>query len=1049
MILRHYRLALYVFVLVLVCLCYQFPFAGSPMVAAQAGPAFVGRVRNLETERLGISHPTGLAFSPNAQSFQVIAGGREAPPATDVIQLTSYETLGELVRLAAQVEDPLNLTFDGKHNRLLILRAAGNQLLEVLARPDGTLDPHTLARYQAQHFGLQNPQGMTVDPASGVLFFLDSVGPRLVRVEPDAAGAFDNALISTVDLQPAGITQPRGLAWDPSSGHLHLFSLDQQTLFELTTSGELVNTRNVASLGLGNPQAMVFAPSGDLTDDPAEMSLYIADAGQLAQAVQAVAAEAAPESPCAAPGACPKQVYLPWVSGNADSANAEPNDEVIRAGTMSTQDAGTIVELTFVQPTAAAASSFTAALVKITDMANVATFSPPSPDPSGLTYLPNTNTLLMSDGEVEETVNGITHFQGANVWEMTLGGSIVRTANISKVAPTLTARTNEPNGVAWNPNNGHFYVTDDDARRIYDLNPGTDGLLGTADDTWTYFSTQGANNGDPEGIAYDAVHDRLFVADGVNREIYQYTTTGVFVGQFDVEQYGVLDPESVEFNRDSGTLLVLSNAGNPIIVETTTSGALLRTMNIAAANAKALAGLTYAPASDGSAGKHYYIVDRRVDNNSDPNIIDGRMSELTAPTPLPPTATDTPVPPTATATDTPVPPTATNTPVLPTATATDTPVPPTATNTPVPPTATATDTPVPPTATNTPVPPTATATNTPVLPTATNTLVPPTATATDTPVPPTATNTPVLPTATATDTPVPPTATNTPVPPTATATDTPVPPTATNTPVPPTATATDTPVPPTATNTPVPPTATATNTPVPPTATNTPVPPTATATNTPVLPTSTPEAPLFADGFEAGNLSAWSSSTTDGGHLSVSAAAALVGANGLQALINDNNAIYVTDNSPAAEPRYRARFYFDPNSIAMRNTDTHYIFYGFNATGTAVLRVELRKPSSVYGIRASLLNDGTGFTTSGWFTISDAPHQIELDWRASTAARANNGGLTLWIDGTQQTNLTGIDNDTRRIESVRLGAVAGIDSNTRGTYYFDAFESRRQTDIGP
>jgi hypothetical protein len=72
-----------------------------------------------------------------------------------------------------------------------------------------------------------------------------------------------------------------------------------------------------------------------------------------------------------------------------------------------------------------------------------------------------------------------------------------------------------------------------------------------------------------------------------------------------------------------------------------------------------------------------------------------------------------------------------------------------------------------------------------------------------------------------------------------------------------------------------------------------------------------------------------------------------------------------------------------------------------------------------------------------------------LDWRASTAAGANNGGLTFWIDGVQQANLTGVDNDTRRIDRVRLGAVSGLDSGTLGTDYFDVFESRRQTYIGP
>ena len=42
-----------------------------------------------------------------------------------------------------------------------------------------------------------------------------------------------------------------------------------------------------------------------------------------------------------------------------------------------------------------------------------------------------------------------------------------------------------------------------------------------------------------------------------------------------------------------------------------------------------------------------------------------------------------------------------------------------------------------------------------------------------------------------------------------------------------------------------------------------------------------------------------------------------------------------------------------------------------------------------------------------------------------TAAGANNGWLTLWIDGAQ------------------LGGLSGIDAGTSGTAYFDAFGSRR------
>jgi hypothetical protein len=59
--------------------------------------------------------------------------------------------------------------------------------------------------------------------------------------------------------------------------------------------------------------------------------------------------------------------------------------------------------------------------------------------------------------------------------------------------------------------------------------------------------------------------------------------------------------------------------------------------------------------------------------------------------------------------------------------------------------------------------------------------------------------------------------------------------------------------------------------------------------------------------------------------------------------------------------------------------------------------------------------------------ISDIPRSIELDWRAATATGANDGGLTFRIDGLQQADLPGIENDTRRLDSVQLGAVAGIE----------------------
>ena len=224
--------------------------------------------------------------------------------------------------------------------------------------------------------------------------------------------------------------------------------------------------------------------------------------------------------------------------------------------------------------------------------------------------------------------------------------------------------------------------------------------------------------------------------------------------------------------------------------------------------------------------------------------------------------------------------------------------------------------------------------------------------------------------------------------------------------------------------------------------------PTATATFTPTATGGSSDV-IFADGFENGSLSAWTSSSIDAGDLSVSPAAALVGSQGLQAVIDDANVLSVISDHPTAEPRYRVRFYFDPNSISMANGDAHIILRGYSASSTVALRVEFGFSAGAYQLRAGLINDASIWTETNWFTLTDAPHSIELDWRAATAVGANDGGLILWIDGVEWQSLTGIDNDTRRIERALLGALAAIDTGTRGTYYFDGFESRRQTYIGP
>ena len=248
------------------------------------------------------------------------------------------------------------------------------------------------------------------------------------------------------------------------------------------------------------------------------------------------------------------------------------------------------------------------------------------------------------------------------------------------------------------------------------------------------------------------------------------------------------------------------------------------------------------------------------------------------------------------------------------------------------------------------------------------------------------------------------------------------------------------PEPPTSTPGPSP---TETDTPtVTPTDTSTP-----TATST-VTPTPIP-GNLFFDGFETGDLSAWSSAVTDQGDLSVSPGAALGGAYGLQADIDDNRSLYVVDTTPANESAYAARFYFDPNGIAMASGNAHVLFKAMDAASRTVYQIELRSYQGDYQIRAQALGDTGSATNTSWFRLHDDVHAIETIWQAASADGASDGSLTLWLDGELAASLAGLDNDTLRVEAVRLGAVAGIDSGTSGAYYFDAFASTSGNPLGP
>jgi hypothetical protein len=258
-------------------------------------------------------------------------------------------------------------------------------------------------------------------------------------------------------------------------------------------------------------------------------------------------------------------------------------------------------------------------------------FLTPSPDPSGIFYLNSSGTFMVSDSEVNE----MSIFTGENLFEMTADGFLID-------ASTTTSFSWEPTGVALNPENGHLFFSDDNEMKIFEVDPGPDGLFNTADDIVSSFDTTAFNSFDPEGITFDTWDGVLFIVDGISSKVFRIDlgANGIFDGvpprgddetdYFDTSGIGVKDPEGIAFNPDNGSLFIV---GEPIdvVAEVTVMGELWRIIDISAAPVVMPAGLTFAPSSVNPSESSLFVADRGVDNNSDPNENDGRIFEVTIP----------------------------------------------------------------------------------------------------------------------------------------------------------------------------------------------------------------------------------------------------------------------------------------------------------------------------------------------------------------------------------------------------------------------------------
>ena len=299
---------------------------------------------------------------------------------------------------------------------------------------------------------------------------------------------------------------------------------------------------------------------------------------------------------------------------------------------------GRLVEISLAATPPAAVAAVTATLVRSVP---TSAYSPPSPDPSGIGYLPDLDRFVISDGEVEE----MTIFAGVNLFETTRAGTQTRNG-------VSQPWSNEPTGVGYNPATrqllGQRRQQPRDLRRLRRAR--TPGTAAATTQSPTSTLPPGAT-AIPRASTCDPVTGSVWVADGVNAQVYRYRpgpdgtfgTTDDLRSNFDVGVYGAVDPE--------GHCLRLRPRHPGRRRRRLPHDLRARPQRCAAQHhqhdrrrhAQRSRRRRSRPGSANPGARNYYVVARGIDNDNHPDENDGKLYELAAT--LPPVGPGTNQPP--------------------------------------------------------------------------------------------------------------------------------------------------------------------------------------------------------------------------------------------------------------------------------------------------------------------------------------------------------------------------------------------------------------------
>lgn len=230
-------------------------------------------------------------------------------------------------------------------------------------------------------------------------------------------------------------------------------------------------------------------------------------------------------------------------------------------------------------------------------------------DPSGIAWIPSLNQFFVADSEHDETPYNST----INMWALNPNGTDVR--NYS-----LESYTKEDTGLAYDPNNGFLYVSDDSKAGVFWVDPLNPTVkLG-------FFDTKLLGYQDTEDLKVDPLTGHIFEVDGELMQLIELTPTGQFVDSRPLPSI-MKDAEALAYDPRHDVFFISSgHETNHNIYVVDPLGNVLDTITaLSSYSGTKVKGLELAPSSDPTDGNQLslYVCDYGADQ-----VNDGRIFEI-------------------------------------------------------------------------------------------------------------------------------------------------------------------------------------------------------------------------------------------------------------------------------------------------------------------------------------------------------------------------------------------------------------------------------------